>query len=860
MHDVFISYSSKNKNIADAIVADLEQHGIRCWYAPRGIRPGQEWASAIQEGMSEAKVFVLVYTEESNRSRQVMNEVAMAFKGGKIIVPFRLTEDVMNSEFEYYLTRVHWLDALTEPLSENIDQLRRYVELILQAEEEEDKRAQSGETPGEEDKRAQSGGTPEGEVRTGSGKEMRMQDASESRTTEGTDGRAGAVWNIGDSDDSNDKPEMFTAVRRHDHSSVTVTPAWSTAPSKTSSRSSSKPKRKTGGSPAGRKAGVIIALALLFLVLLAAAGAGIFFLLRGSGSDALMAQGLEQYHSQYYGSETNAVAREAFEKAAGKGAADAWYYLGAIEEREYAYAQAFSDYEQGVAQGSDYALLGLGHLYEAGCGTDADPSKARELYEQAAEHGCADAYLYLGRLIRDGRAGFSADAAEAMKDFEKGLESERSEIRALCAYEIGNLYQQGISAAAADPDAAITSYQRAMTEEAYLTGDANLRIAEIYVAKNEAVLAEDYYTAAFVFYQAAAEAGNADAMVHAADAYRLGKGTDADPVKALEWYEKAAEAGASDGMLGAAEMYAGAGDHAKAYAWYEKAAGCGEAEAMLAIGDLYRDGSYGMGESGKPDLAAAVEWYQKAIDLGNADPVAMLHIGRICASGGMGETEISRAEYWYTRSADEGCAEAMWELGRMYSHPDTAEADMDTAVLWYRRGVNAGNTDCMRSLAILYERGQAMCEDNWQEAQNLLEQAAALGDAAAAKELGCMLYADGFLQSPCELWQQAADAGNTEAMVHLGRAYHRGEGITQDDVRAYELFKRAADGGDAFGMYLLACCYQYGLGTEKDAALSEEWFAKAKNTEYESDELSRDVLRFLSQEHSGVVDVAAWLQ
>ena len=28
-HDVFISYSSKNKNVADAVVADFEQNGIK---------------------------------------------------------------------------------------------------------------------------------------------------------------------------------------------------------------------------------------------------------------------------------------------------------------------------------------------------------------------------------------------------------------------------------------------------------------------------------------------------------------------------------------------------------------------------------------------------------------------------------------------------------------------------------------------------------------------------------------------------------------------------------------------------------------------------------------------------------------
>ena len=35
--DVFISYSTKNKSVADAIVSNFENNGIRCWYAPRGM-------------------------------------------------------------------------------------------------------------------------------------------------------------------------------------------------------------------------------------------------------------------------------------------------------------------------------------------------------------------------------------------------------------------------------------------------------------------------------------------------------------------------------------------------------------------------------------------------------------------------------------------------------------------------------------------------------------------------------------------------------------------------------------------------------------------------------------------------------
>ena len=48
-HDVFISYSSKDKPAADAACAVLESKGIRCWIAPRDIIPGADWGESIIE-------------------------------------------------------------------------------------------------------------------------------------------------------------------------------------------------------------------------------------------------------------------------------------------------------------------------------------------------------------------------------------------------------------------------------------------------------------------------------------------------------------------------------------------------------------------------------------------------------------------------------------------------------------------------------------------------------------------------------------------------------------------------------------------------------------------------------------------
>ena len=105
-HDVFISYSSKNKNIADAVVSEFEQHGIRCWYAPRDIRPGEEWVTAITGALEKAKVLVLIFTDESNSSRQVMNEVAVAFNAGLTIVPFRLSDEQMKAINDWFERKI----------------------------------------------------------------------------------------------------------------------------------------------------------------------------------------------------------------------------------------------------------------------------------------------------------------------------------------------------------------------------------------------------------------------------------------------------------------------------------------------------------------------------------------------------------------------------------------------------------------------------------------------------------------------------------------------------------------------------------------------------------------------------------
>lgn len=130
-HDVIISYSHIDKFIADAICANLESAGFRCWIAPRDITPGQDWPTAISEAIALSRIMVLVFSADSNRSKQVGNEISLAFDNNLVIIPFKLDAIDPEPGKQYYLARTHWLEAMNPPTQEQIDTLVGYVRSFL---------------------------------------------------------------------------------------------------------------------------------------------------------------------------------------------------------------------------------------------------------------------------------------------------------------------------------------------------------------------------------------------------------------------------------------------------------------------------------------------------------------------------------------------------------------------------------------------------------------------------------------------------------------------------------------------------------------------------------------------------------
>ncbi len=130
-YDVFISYSYDDKSVAEAIVSNLEGKGIKCWIAPQNITPGLSWAEAIVKGIDSSKIMVLIFSSNVLNSDFVKNELNLASNKKMPIIPFRIEDILPEDDFKFYLSRKHWLDALTPDLNSHTQELARIIKDLI---------------------------------------------------------------------------------------------------------------------------------------------------------------------------------------------------------------------------------------------------------------------------------------------------------------------------------------------------------------------------------------------------------------------------------------------------------------------------------------------------------------------------------------------------------------------------------------------------------------------------------------------------------------------------------------------------------------------------------------------------------
>jgi hypothetical protein len=101
-YSCFISYSSKDDEFAHRLHADLQDKGVRCWFAPEDMKIGAKIRDTIDDAIRLRDKVLLVLSEASIASDWVEDEVDKAFeeerqRGGVVLFPVRLDDTVMET-------------------------------------------------------------------------------------------------------------------------------------------------------------------------------------------------------------------------------------------------------------------------------------------------------------------------------------------------------------------------------------------------------------------------------------------------------------------------------------------------------------------------------------------------------------------------------------------------------------------------------------------------------------------------------------------------------------------------------------------------------------------------------------------
>jgi hypothetical protein len=129
MAHTFISFSTKDIEMALRVHDALTVRGIDCWISERDIPTGANYQEEIVRAIKSASVMVLVFSENANSSINIPKEIALANKNNIILMPLKIDEFTEVDAFEYNFATSQWI-ALYEDFEKNIEE----VALTIKAE------------------------------------------------------------------------------------------------------------------------------------------------------------------------------------------------------------------------------------------------------------------------------------------------------------------------------------------------------------------------------------------------------------------------------------------------------------------------------------------------------------------------------------------------------------------------------------------------------------------------------------------------------------------------------------------------------------------------------------------------------
>ncbi|MGB8980357.1 MAG: toll/interleukin-1 receptor domain-containing protein [Anaerolineales bacterium] len=105
-YSCFISYNSRDQAFAQRLHDDLQNNGVRCWFAPEDMKIGDELRKAVGKEIRVRDKLLIILSENSIRSEWVGDEVEKALaeereQGALKLFPIRLDDAVFETKDDW---------------------------------------------------------------------------------------------------------------------------------------------------------------------------------------------------------------------------------------------------------------------------------------------------------------------------------------------------------------------------------------------------------------------------------------------------------------------------------------------------------------------------------------------------------------------------------------------------------------------------------------------------------------------------------------------------------------------------------------------------------------------------------------
>jgi hypothetical protein len=112
---VFISYSRRDAPRVDELAARLTGAGVPYWLDRDRIDGAQTYGPEIAEAIAGSAIVLLACSDAALRSREVKQEIQLAWKYERPILPVLLEPTSFPRQVEYWLTGWQWIDTYSNP-------------------------------------------------------------------------------------------------------------------------------------------------------------------------------------------------------------------------------------------------------------------------------------------------------------------------------------------------------------------------------------------------------------------------------------------------------------------------------------------------------------------------------------------------------------------------------------------------------------------------------------------------------------------------------------------------------------------------------------------------------------------------